>query len=74
MDVLAASPRWDWRRTRAWGALEGLLTTHPEGVAGIAALDRLVAYDLREREAMDFLDELRADGRIRMMDGRWTLV
>lgn len=73
MDALASSPRWDWRRQRAWGGLEALLATHPEGIAGIAALDRLVSYGMREREAMEFLDELREGGRIVMANGRWLL-
>ena len=74
MDALATGRRWDWRRERAWGGLESLLRTHPEGVAAIAVIDRLLEYGLLEREALAFVEELRESGRVAMSNGRWVLL
>lgn len=73
MDSILSARGWDRHRERAWSGLEMLLTAYPEGVAGVAAVDRLVEYGLTAREAMDLLDDLRASGRVVLSGGRWQL-
>jgi hypothetical protein len=72
MDALV-KPRWDRTKERAWASLAILLQTYPEGIASVAAIDRLVEHGLPEREAMEMLDDLRADGRVVLSGGRWQL-
>lgn len=73
MDASLRPIRWDRAKDRAWGSLEMLLRTYPEGISSVAAVDRLVEYGLLEREAMDLMEELRGRGRVVLSGGRWQL-
>lgn len=73
MGAVAPQRRGDRNHVRAWSGLELLLQTYPEGIPGVAAVDRLVAGGIHEREAMGLLEQWRATERIALSRGRWYL-